>query len=364
MARVVGSCTKAILARGLWWGLFTGVIGSGCALIGYDPVGMDGGPGDGSRGVGLAEEWDGGVEVEPSVDTGVLVPVASDGGDRHDAASTTDAGTSVLDASSDATLDSQSTDAEVRLDASSSGDAASVCVGSENACGGCDPLAAAVGGWCGVCGLGRQACVGQDDLVCSEGGATPVGRGGPLLIDDFEDGDGLLDSPGTFSGLWYTTDDGTGGVVRPAPSETFVPSVVGGFGGSNYCAHFSVGGFVDWGAAMAVQLNSFGCLFDASAQQGLELHARGTGTIRVSLATFGTTSLAEGGSCIDRCFDHFGVNVTLSPVWTRYRFQWSDFLQSGWGAAVPRRPSQLRYIEFSVGPNAVTDFYLDDLAFY
>src|SRR6187402_3081243 len=77
-------------------------------------------------------------------------------------------------------------------------------------------------------------------------GAGAGGARGPLLVDDFEDGDTRAKEP---RGWWYPVNDGTGTQgfgIEPVNSST----------SSVYALRTHGGGFEDWGAAVGVNLLS------------------------------------------------------------------------------------------------------------
>lgn len=370
---------------------------AGCMLVGYEESGADlpaqdgGGEGDAEveydahRGEddASADELDASDATRPDASFEDSALDASN--DRQEAGSQRDAevddATSAdaaveldadmpNDAAADATLPSDAAehDATVLDDAGTASDAAGVDSGatctSTNACGGCAALANAPGATCGRCGLGRFVCSGVDAVVCSGGNASPASSGGAVLIDDFEDGDALVSSNAGMSGAWFTIQDGTNGVLASPARGDIVPAHVGARGSAR-SLYISAYGFSLWGAGAAVPLNASGCSYDAAAQYGLTFYAKGNGTVWVSVATLRTTPASAGGTCVGNgCNDHFQLGFVLSPAWTLRTLPWTSLRQAGWGTWTTFQPSEILYIQFTVGSNSALDLYLDELSFY
>ena len=186
------------------------------------------------------------------------------------------------------------------------------------------------------------------------------------LIDDLEDGDGvLLDADGR-RGFWYTTNDGTAGTQTPVPGTTFVPASAGAHG-SSYFARATGRNFSDWGAALCIMLHQAGdnsCRYNATGTSGLRFSTRGTGTITISVATAATVPIESGGSCFSGCYDYHATTFTLTSTWITRQISYASLAQGGWGTAAFFQPSALMYIEFAAGPNVTFDIGIDDISFY
>lgn len=360
-----------------------GVLLPACGLIGYDP--LDQAPdararqgGDAVAPRGDAEPPGAGVTVGlgpgDTTDAAAFVPLRDASSptfatDAAPAAAASDAamppadGAMAVDAAVDA-VDAAQAIADAGADDAASMDDPPGCPGSENACGGCEALPDAVGEPCGVCGLGGYVCEGSDATVCQGGDALPQTSGGDVMIDDFEDGDRYVLPNAQLNGSWYTTDDGTGGLLVPVPSTSYQPAE-GGVAGSAYAGYMAGGGFTDWGAALAVSLNGYRCAYDATGQQGIRFYARGTGSVTVAIATNDTIPRSEDGNCLLDCYDHYSLSIDLGATWALYQLPWFRFSQSpDWGTDVIFRVSQLRTIEFAAPANSTFQLYVDDLAFY
>ena len=186
------------------------------------------------------------------------------------------------------------------------------------------------------------------------------------LIDDLEDGDGVIIAADGRSGFWYTANDGTAGTQTPVPGTNFVPAS-GGAHGSAYYARTTGRAFADWGAALCIMLHQVGdnaCRYNAASTSGLRFAARGTGTITVSFATAATVPIENGGSCFSGCFDYHSTTFTLSSTWLTRQIAYTSLAQGGWGTPAYFQASALMYIEFAAGPATAFDIGLDDVSFY
>ena len=190
------------------------------------------------------------------------------------------------------------------------------------------------------------------------GGANPS-------IDDFEDGNGELETVDNRVGWWWVSDDGTAGTISPAPGTATNPSSPGR-AGSNYAMHVSGFGFTGWGATLGVNLVmaiSGSCPYDASAYQGVTFWAKGTGSTRLQLPTSATEDASFGGTCVTNCGDHYGAAVVLGTDWQQYSFRWADLAQDGFGTPVSFDPKTLLQLNIGWPANTQFDLWLDDVAF-
>lgn len=299
---------------------------TGCQLIGYDGVRPRDDAGDLRA-----------VETDASG-----VTELHDAGGGADAKLTPDGGTSTLP---DARKDS-----------------AAPCSGVINACGACSVLANALGASCGLCGLGRYACDGAKGLVCSGAAPTPMASGGPVLIDDFEDGDSTPKASSGADGYWTVYSDHTAGTLNPPDGSRITPAKEGAAGTSR-SAHISGGGFTKFGAGLILFPNVQQCAFDASAEQGLGFWIKGSATVEVAVAT---TETVNSAFCFtaSKCNDFYRTTYPLTTTWTYYMLPWSKLKQAGWGTLVPFVPSHVEYFQFSFGANVNFELYVDEFSFY
>jgi hypothetical protein len=194
---------------------------------------------------------------------------------------------------------------------------------------------------------------------------VPADGRDPLLADFEQDSIFLRPVPERY-GVWYMSNDGSpGGQQSP---ESYAAER-GGHAGSNYAVHFRVQGFSEWGAVVGFLLRhvpeeGIKCPFNAEAFGGISFMARGSGRIRVALATPETTPSEQEGRCQRGCWDSHGAFVFLKEEWTEHRLPWSAFAQQGWGTASRLNVKELLAVNFSVlREDQPAELWLDDVAF-
>jgi len=142
-------------------------------------------------------------------------------------------------------------------------------------------------------------------------------------------------------GSWYVYGD-----TSPAPAMVTPPfssvmpftSSMPGNGGSGYAAHVNGSGYAIFGLGLGVNINSMGTTikpYNASTYAGVTFFAMGTSTategtnmVRVSIPTVSTSSVANGGTCVQTatgyCDGHYGKVIALSATWTKVTVLWTD----------------------------------------
>jgi hypothetical protein len=153
---------------------------------------------------------------------------------------------------------------------------------------------------------------------------------------------------------WYDYDSA-------GPLNLLVASSPGAVG-TNRAGHLVAMGVKNVGGAGF----GTGC-WDVSALSGISFWAKGTaGTdnmIQLQVALPATHSIAIGGDCVDKCFDHPSKRILLTPEWKQYTAAWSELAQAGFGA-----PAKFDGITMAInwvslaGPNV--DFWIDEVALY
>ena len=209
-----------------------------------------------------------------------------------------------------------------------------------------------------------ESAAGLPEACKAEAGEEPA-----LTIDDFEDGDLLLDARTTLHGVWYLNNDGTG-TQSPAPASDLSAAALLESPGSPespaHALHTSGSGFSAWGAFTAVRLNSaraHACTFDLSRYTGIELSVKGTGGLRLNTGTVATTPVVDGGEChSDRCSD-FGQHLELSSEWSHVSVAFEDLSQPDWAEKSAWQPERALRLSFWA-EGADFDLWLDDLRFY
>lgn len=194
------------------------------------------------------------------------------------------------------------------------------------------------------------------------------------MLEDFEDGDGVILPKESRLGQWYSYNDGVGTMV-PAVGEALVPEA-GGADGTGFALHTSGSGFSDWGAGIAADLNNTTAepwsatrqAYDLSAYGGISFWAKGTGTVRFKIPTLSTVSADEQGSCAPAgdvpCGDDFGVDLTLAADWQRHDIAFASLSQQDWGVAATFDPAEALGIRFQHTDTASGfDFWIDEIEF-
>jgi hypothetical protein len=207
----------------------------------------------------------------------------------------------------------------------------------------------------------------------------------PLLIDDMEDGNGVICNSGGRQGSWWTGGDGPEGTLSPAQGATFTMAPIpGGRGDSRMAARMAGSGFTSLGAWMGLNLDSSGGVtrpYDASAHGGVTFWMKTDALdVGVELPISATTSASDGGSCIDsattfNCENHFSFFITPPKTddWIQYHVPFSALWQAGDGGdangnvivgSATWDPTSLFEVQFSVHTEASFELWIDDLSFY
>jgi hypothetical protein len=176
---------------------------------------------------------------------------------------------------------------------------------------------------------------------------------------------GVLISDGTVTtvmnlnpgGGWFIFHD-------PTPSGIMTPPTIGDFASAmkGGVIHTTGRGFIDWGGGIGFNFQGAGALtpIDASEFTGLSFKAWGTTAMHVGLATMAT--MPEFNQC-KKCYDHFAVDIYLTPTPQVYTFTWSQLRPGGWGTKVPLDPKTIVGLNFTAKGGVPWDFTLDDLKF-
>jgi hypothetical protein len=189
-----------------------------------------------------------------------------------------------------------------------------------------------------------------------------------VLVDDFEDGDELLDPAAGLRGLWYVENDGTGTQSPPAgerPQGSLLAEP-GAPGSSRHALRSTARGFRDWGAFVGVRLNAartMTCTVDASASSGLSFLARGNGGVRVNFGTPRTTPLADNGECDSENCSDFGAAVALEDTFRAYELRFDELQQPDWATKAEWEPTRLVRLSFWAEQSSF-DLWLDELRLF
>ena len=223
--------------------------------------------------------------------------------------------------------------------------------------------------------------VGVGGTMMAPVGGSPADSGGaaaevdPNMIDDFEDGDGLILEQQGRKGAWFVQNDGSGMQTPEAGAAALPSEFVLVRGASTRGMHTSGGPFDSWGAVIGTPLASSGSAaapYDLSGYQGLKLWVRSNsaapGTakeVRLNFVTTATTT-AMGGNCGTPCGDHLGAVIPLTSKWVQITVPFSSLKQTG--IARPRATladlASATSLQFLFPDNVSFDLWLDDIALY
>jgi endoglucanase len=188
------------------------------------------------------------------------------------------------------------------------------------------------------------------------------------IIDDFEDSNTQLEKKAGRDGYWFKANDPKGSTSEMVVDEP-------GADGSELAMHFT-GVTVPgdeandyWGAMLGANFSSQNAAtYDASRYAGIAFKAKvgspnATRSFRFKIGDVNTHK--DGGICT-ACWNHWGRDITLTSEWKEYRVNFAGTEQMpGWGNPRPPAmlPDKLMAINFSVGPGATYDIWLDDIVF-
>lgn len=229
-----------------------------------------------------------------------------------------------------------------------------------------DPSAATASDTSASTSAGSSAASG--DMVtgiapkkCS-GDAKPAADG---LIDDFEDDNSQLSKSAGRDGYWWTAQDTNGSTIEP---KKF--AAASGGAGSPKAANFKGSTSSEngaWGVNFGVNFLSEKAPYDGSQYAGISFKAKAgpnsTKKFRFKLGDINTHE--DAGVCKD-CWNHFGQDITLTEDWKEYRILFAEVKQAdGWGKPRPATVTtdKLWNIDFSIGPGATYDIWVDDVQF-
>ncbi|APR77992.1 Hypothetical protein A7982_03339 [Minicystis rosea] len=218
--------------------------------------------------------------------------------------------------------------------------------------------------------LGPLGCI--PDGAPANGGtaaavsATDAKRCGPDgMLDDAEDENNQIALNKGRSGYWYTFGDKAGSTIAPAAGGTFAMSP-GGANGSKFAAHIS--GKVGTGDVVYVGMG-FNFVdpkgpHDLSAYKGISFWAKSNSPTRVRVKLPDGNTDPEGKVCT-ACFNDFGMDLELTPTWTKYTIPFGSASQlAGWGAPHPASVERTKMygVQWQVNtPGAAYDVWVDDI---
>ena len=253
---------------------------------------------------------------------------------------------------------------------SGTGGAGAAGTGGTGGAGGTFGGSAGSGGAAGAAMGGAAGAAGTTPTTCTPTPATAV------VLDDLEDGDKTISvTIRPLVGYWFAFGDGTGTLTPPA--ATWMPTAMGA-GGSAFAACLQGTGFTGYGAGIGfnlMDLTTVKCPVDGTALTGVKFKIKGTGTVKVAVATKQGTSLLNGGTCAlatgcDYDSFHALTPVELTAAFTEVTVPFATLMPGG----TPFSKADLFAIKWQAFgatpvPPAVAapfafNFCVDDVSFY
>jgi hypothetical protein len=228
-------------------------------------------------------------------------------------------------------------------------------------------VVAACGGGAAAAG-GAAPPQGAKQPDSAMGVITPSKACPDAVVDDAEDNDSKVLPQNNRGGYWFTYADDHGTTIEPKKFQM----AAGGANGSKYAAHMTgkmaTKGDSVW-AGMGFNFADPKMPYNATAYKGISFQAKmgpgSTEKVHVTLADVNTDP--DGKVCKDKCYNHFGSDITLTDKWTKFTILFSAMTQQpGWGE--PRPPSidvsklyGMQWAESTAG--ASFDVWVDDIQF-
>jgi hypothetical protein len=193
------------------------------------------------------------------------------------------------------------------------------------------------------------------------------------MIDDFEDGNLVLPTPGVDHGgrigNWYAYGDLTGIVTAD------IALIPGKRTPASTKALRSTGqDFTSWGSGVGVDLNNSagtqqGKLpWDASAYVGVTFWAHAAGALNVTVAMPDSDTDPSGGRCDQAnqgCDHHYIKPIQVDAHWRRYTVYFADLVAEPGTQPPPVAfvPAELVSVQFRMASGQTYELWIDDLAF-
>jgi hypothetical protein len=194
----------------------------------------------------------------------------------------------------------------------------------------------------------------------------------PLVIDDFEDGNLIPCSRNGWASDWWLATDGIGLSV-PTESAGLPATISAPRSSSCRGLHIQGSGFTEWGTVVGVTFHNpdktVARAVDISAYSGVTFWVKGTGKVRLQVATTDTEVVKNGGDCVGEwptCDDHHSGNwLTLSSSWTSFKLSFANMQQEYSTAGLTKSDLQkVLGMYFQTPASTTFDLWLDDVAFY
>lgn len=169
---------------------------------------------------------------------------------------------------------------------------------------------------------------------------------GDMYISDFESGD--------MHG-WYD-------YTASGPLNLLVAATPGAVSTAR-AGHLAATGLMSFGGGMGF---GTGC-WDTSALDGVSFWAKGTAgsanTIQIQVAIPATHAVANGGDCVEKCFDHPSKTITLTGEWKQYTATFAELKQAGFGNPA-RYDGVMMALNWASTEGPDVDFWIDEVALY
>jgi hypothetical protein len=250
----------------------------------------------------------------------------------------------------------------------------SLAVGISGSVAGCSGDATnANNGTGGAGGMGGTGGGGNDVKCDSDFAPTDP----TALLDDMEDGDGLVTQTAGRNGSWWLSTDMTSGTTTPPANQAVPPErITGGRCSSKLAIRVTGEGFTDWGAVLSAGMayTTEAQSVDLSAYQGVKFWARvgevNNANIRVQFQDVNT--MPEGHICDitsgtpEACYNGFGTALApLDTQWRLYQIRFATLTQRDFGHRADALDIAHIYgLEWNIDANSVFDLWIDDVWFY
>lgn len=187
-----------------------------------------------------------------------------------------------------------------------------------------------------------------------------VAEGGAPQIDDFEDGDDIIERFEGRVGPWRWVRDtdapGTAPALLPVPR---VPAMDGT--DNKLALHVKGGRLREWGATVEFVFEPK--CYDASVYGGIAFEARGSGRVYLAPREVRVIPVASGGMCVEDCHNAHTAKIELDEKWRNYEVRFDEVEQRGYDQP-PLNPKRLHSLAFLIRPEDTPyDVWLDDVRF-
>ncbi len=234
-----------------------------------------------------------------------------------------------------------------------------------------DPLCHPPSSYIDTCGGGASGGEGGAPGTSSWCDPGPLSPGtGYVLIDDFEDGDGVTLPVFGGRGVWYVANDGGGfQFPRACTGEDASHGITRmPFGLAMHTMGMGIQGYAELGVSFRSSPPACDRPIDASLAKGIKFRAVAAGAsqvVRVGVLTVATNPPEDGGDCTSDCYQAYEYSVFL-PDGISENVVPFDLLVGGGGAAGvfdSVQASTILNIVFR-GQLPCFDFFIDDVFFY